>query len=783
MKLHKSIVLFAVTAMAFTGCANNLEEVTPPVNGEGTPITVRANVALEAGTRASLEVGESSFTGKWESGDALVLEAKTTTAPASTEVIKLTYDGTDFKGTLKSKTHGDWTYRAAYPFVEGTTSTSIEMPFGAMRTQKGSNFNSAYDALIADSKLCTDADPGVNSDGTSLDMKLNRLTSILHFDLGSDAAAVAGQKVKSVTVIADKTIAAPTLNFNYNMDGEFDYTKADIKLADMGGSLAITMTYDAGTEPDVNAFKAFFNILPGTYTLRIDVQTLNNKVATFNVNRTKPFVAGMMYTKKATLTDWQDPTAPTADWVGHDIEQRYVITPELKVPIVINAQSGIQSFTIDIESPILNDLLGMVGLAKHMDFINPATPAMGDMLGSLGFPVGAAITNSTTQSFDISSFMNLILMVAGGQPSSDTDFTFNIVDNAGRTLVKTIKLRYVAPITHNSASTDLWKNTTTFTLANPGAGKTPSVLYKKSSETTWQTATVVANGDSYTATIAPEWTTSKNAAGLDIHTPNTATGIFAGNTYNYKLVVDGADVSEGEFSAANGDVIPDGDMEDSTLPCFTQKGSETTSFWGSGNQSMATLCIQNTDGSNHRGRLQSKKVGILAAGNLFTGTFKFASLAGTVSFGQKYTYTARPTALDLKYWAQVGIVDCKSGKRGPLVTGDQDKARIFVCIIDWNARHNVKSGMSTTEGAWDPETTKELPEGKIIGYGSMWIDATTTGDAMQNVKLPIHYYDKDAQPSAGNYSIIISSAASAYGDFMNGCSTNFMYVDDFNWIY
>lgn len=47
---------------------------------------------------------------------------------------------------------------------------------------------------------------------------------------------------------------------------------------------------------------------------------------------------------------------------------------------------------------------------------------------------------------------------------------------------------------------------------------------------------------------------------------------------------------------------------------------------------------------------------VLAPGNLFTGTFTFtksgvlgASSYGTVGFGQPYTYTARPTALELTY--------------------------------------------------------------------------------------------------------------------------------------
>lgn len=65
---------------------------------------------------------------------------------------------------------------------------------------------------------------------------------------------------------------------------------------------------------------------------------------------------------------------------------------------------------------------------------------------------------------------------------------------------------------------------------------------------------------------------------------------------------------------------------------------------------------------------------LLAAGNLFTGTFSKPLFTGFVNFGQgkeDFTFTARPTALKVKYHAKVGIVDQNSHK-GPL-----EKMRMF----------------------------------------------------------------------------------------------------------
>lgn len=116
--------------------------------------------------------------------------------------------------------------------------------------------------------------------------------------------------------------------------------------------------------------------------------------------------------------------------------------------------------------------------------------------------------------------------------------------------------------------------------------------------------------------------------------------------------------------------------------------------------------------------------------------------------------------------------------------GDPDMARIFVAIVDWNAPHEVVSGMTTTKGAWDPEKgIDNVSEGKILGYGSLWITQSTEGEDMQDAELDIVWYDHETRPAEGKYSLVISCACNAYGDYFTGCSKNVMYVDDFEWVY
>ena len=141
----------------------------------------------------------------------------------------------------------------------------------------------------------------------------------------------------------------------------------------------------------------------------------------------------------------------------------------------------------------------------------------------------------------------------------------------------------------------------------------------------------------------------------------------------------------------------------------------------------------------------------------------------------------------LYYAETLGLVN-QNQHNGPLAENTQDQARIFVAIVDWSTRHTVTSGSEKPTGVWDPakgiygEKDATKASGKIIAYGSLFITEQSSGGKMIPAELPIQYYDTTAKPS-GKYSLVISCATSAYGDYMNGCTSNVMYVDDFEWVY
>lgn len=336
---------------------------------------------------------------------------------------------------------------------------------------------------------------------------------------------------------------------------------------------------------------------------------------------------------------------------------------------------------------------------------------------------------------------------------------------------------------------DLWQNTGTVTalISADEYASGAALEYRIKGDTEWQPMQESGyDAGILTATIAPEWKTETNPNGLTVYKLVPKKGLFAGHTYEFRLLVGGSEQGAPlEYTAPAGNTIPNGDMEDASMSCWTQN-NKTAEFWGSGNNTFTKgLCTQAPFAGGMRAKLQATSaVGVLASGNLFTGLFqKDLITRGVVSFGQTYAWKARPRALKVQYFAEhIGPVDIDKKFGAPIDMGDQDRARIMVAIVDWNARREVGSGTEPPTGTWDPQEAASTEQGKIIAYGSLFIDESSTGDRMIDTELELHFYDREAKPS-GLYQLVISCSTSAYGDFMTGCKSNVLYIDNFEWAY
>ena len=830
--MKKQVSLLTLTAALLLGACSTYEEV-PATSGDGaTAVGFLADIAPREQSRADINVDfGTGLTGTWNGEDNLGVLAND-----FTKLLQFTYapDSKAFTGSLTG-TAGTWAYRAFYPHngnaaVSGTT---VTVPFSALRTQNGNKYNSEFDIMAADAITHNDAEPGKTPEGSAVKFNLHRITSILALKLQGDAAS---EKIASVMLTSEKPIASEQLTFTVPSDPNATYDPSAItpKLvvegtSAMGSPISInsehiTVTYADGTAPSADYSETFFNVLPDdSYgDLTFSACTDKGNAASFTITRTTPVVANWVYTVERTAS-FTKAAAPTVKWIGHEdlTTPTELLESGNSANIRVSAPGGIKSMQVDITSSVLTtpmegseqNLLEAVKLAPSMELTNPANNNMAAALAGFGFPTPAQLLNQQHVYFQIGGLIDMLAMVcAEVTETTNSDFKFTVTDNAGQKTVITLKYvkTVVSPITYNNDA-DLWANTASFTLNIPADATSVSVQYRIKGQTTWNDADITANADgSRTAKISPTWTEGTNDAGLTIYTVDPKTGIFARKSYEYQLLADGATVASGEFTPKNnnGDVIPNAGMESwstkSMKKMFSgsanvpypnavkyEDATGTDKFWDSGNNGYMTssgtdkLCTQATYPGmvgDYCAQLAAKYAVIaFAAGNLYTGDFVMDGTVGYAQFGQPYTYSARPAALKLKYAAEIGEIN--RVKNDPPVSTGIDKGRIFVCIVEWSDRHAVQSGTSVDKTTfWDPETVSSLNEGKIIGYGSAYITESHTG-SMKDLELPIVYYEKTDKAPTSKYTLVISTATSYLGDYLTGCDTNKLWVDDFKWVY
>ena len=192
--------------------------------------------------------------------------------------------------------------------------------------------------------------------------------------------------------------------------------------------------------------------------------------------------------------------------------------------------------------------------------------------------------------------------------------------------------------------TDLWNNTGVITaMVTEEEYPNAVIQYRVKGTDEWQ-ATQKGERDEtglFTAAVTPEWTNSTNAAGLPVKRLVRTKGVYAGQTYELRLLVNGEATETSEYTVPAGDVIPDGNMENPGLSCFTQE-NQNAEFWASGNNGVAKeLCTSAAFDGMGGSRCALLKASAplivgLAAGNLMSGIFyKDGLTTGVVEFGQE----------------------------------------------------------------------------------------------------------------------------------------------------
>jgi hypothetical protein len=298
------------------------------------------------------------------------------------------------------------------------------------------------------------------------------------------------------------------------------------------------------------------------------------------------------------------------------------------------------------------------------------------------------------------------------------------------------------------------------------------------------------------------------------------TGLVPSTQYSYRLLIDGTQVGdELTFTTEAAPAIPNGSFEYTSKvtgqsfdkfydpSCGVEEGMYK--FWASGNgdeqmdgsASMSTVITVVDTNEKYDGKqsvcAQSQNaagIGMLAAGNLFTG--QFAGLVGTeggkVNFGRPWT--SRPAAMTLycKYTTdKMNLI--KNHPDGMTLTSDMyDRAQIKVAIGTWNYKTYKGDPDSPVQVNTTDKSTfvdfytdgSTIANGDLIIYNDGYsvnngskVNATTSG--WIKYTIPLDYRNLNAYPTH----IIVSCASSQFGDYFSGCSSSKLWIDKVELVY
>lgn len=169
----------------------------------------------------------------------------------------------------------------------------------------------------------------------------------------------------------------------------------------------------------------------------------------------------------------------------------------------------------------------------------------------------------------------------------------------------------------------------------------------------------------------------------------------------------------------------------------------------------------------------------MAAGNLFTGEFAGTEgMDGKVNFGRPWT--SRPTALRLWYKYLGGKVNSTNAD-APITTNDYDICSIQVAIGTWNYR-TFGGNTNSPVQVFTKNKSTFWKYDEIVGtiaYGKFEETGTGTAGEWKQITIPLVYKSLTDFPTH----IIVSCAASKYGDYFAGSSSSALWLDNLELIY
>lgn len=346
-------------------------------------------------------------------------------------------------------------------------------------------------------------------------------------------------------------------------------------------------------------------------------------------------------------------------------------------------------------------------------------------------------------------------------PYDLTDFTKQQVINVtcfGRTEPWVVTVENKHEEEGGKVTVDAWARFANVSARMPsGVNGTPVFEYKQSGRGKWKSVEAEVSGQVFQAKI---------------------TGLTANKDYVVRSVV-GENVSEEvSFTTEREEQIPYSNFDtwytddDAKSLCVGLKGLVT---WDSGNKGANTVSAANPTAPDYTNKvdlpgneaaayLETKAVvGVLAAGNLYTGSYgKTVGTAGAkLNFG--IPYTLRPTVLKGYYMYQPQPID-KTKSPYDNLKGKTDSCYIYVALFDWNTAFEADNSLNPP---------KLIDLSTALAFGELKTDRSM--DSFEPFEIEIKYMDLTKRPTY----ILVVASASKYGDYFTGGVGSKLWIDEF----
>ncbi|MBR2031517.1 MAG: DUF4493 domain-containing protein [Alistipes sp.] len=348
-----------------------------------------------------------------------------------------------------------------------------------------------------------------------------------------------------------------------------------------------------------------------------------------------------------------------------------------------------------------------------------------------------------------------------------------VEDVDGGAVTKDLPYNLQGVKSYNGAQANLWLGRASLSAMVFGSPTSAEIICREG-EGEWQHFPAVASdNNTYTAQVE---------------------GIYAGHTYEYNLVIDGKTVGTSlAFSTPNGNQIPNGNLEDwckdgdgVIIPYHTSNNP----YWCTGNYGTAILSKNITQSSNdvRPGSKGTKSMYMdseyivvkFAAGNGYIGSWGGMS-NGTnakVYFGQPFEFNAKPKAI--RFWAKWNCGKIDKIDKGVAKKGDPDLCKIFCCLTTDTHLVDSSNGKETTFSPSDADIKSGDARYDKVLY-SAYMESTESQAEWKEITIPFTFYGED--PNQVPSHIILTFTCSGYGDFFDGSTESWLYVDDIELVY